>query len=217
MLAYIGAPVDPALFTPASQWGCFAALPPPATPPPSRPPYASGNELRFIAEPPVTFSDLTLAAPDWDAACRYPVPFAAPAVEPRDANLTSNECEDRMDACDMCYQRRITRVCAPMEPLYGAAVLPVPGASAFLIFGGRGALEQINDLPACSQLIPENAAWRFQYHAELEPQALASRNGTERALPGCCAVFTLYHGFALQASNTCQADTMVRLRIEHRF
>ena len=200
MLAYVGRSFNPEFDKIGSHWGCFATLPPPAAPSSGRDDYTAGNTLRYISELPIVLSDISVAAPDWSATCRQRVPFAKPpadtaasadasgddAAAPRSrddaAALTSNACEDRMDASAPCYRMRITRVCGPLEPMYGAAVLAVPHEASLLVFGGRAALQQLNDLPACSQAVPEGSAWRFQYHRELDPQVLASSAGTERAL-----------------------------------
>jgi hypothetical protein len=66
-----------------------------------------------------------------------------------------------------CDSHAGTRVCRPLEPLYGAAMLPLQGESAFVLFGGRASLEQAPDLSECQQKLLDQR-FRFQYHRELQ-------------------------------------------------
>jgi hypothetical protein len=178
-LVYIGYAADAdilPLHWNTSQWGCLAQLPAPSSAE-DRPDYTLDNTLRFVVEPPLIFSTLSYAFSEQSATCRYPVQAVAHASQSRERHMTSDECKAQLESSSSCYQQQLTQVCAPMEPMYGAAVLPIPGAGSFVILGGRAALKQINDLEACKQPILDNSAWRFQYHRELEAQVLASSDG----------------------------------------
>jgi hypothetical protein len=189
-LLYLGRPANIDSHQSNSEWGCFTQLPPTGGRPSIRPSYMSGRTTLDIKEAPVVLSDTSYAAADWNPTCRSPVPFQPPSLP--EARLDAEQCAESMKASNDCYRMQNTRVCAPIEPWYGVAVLSVPGLSSFIAFGGRAAIEQISDLAACKQMIPPDTAWRFQYHRELEPEVLVSRDGPDRAFPCLCHKVTAF-------------------------
>lgn len=73
--------------------------------------------------------------------------------------------------------RQHTHACAPMEPLYGSAVVAIPSLTAFLAFGGRAAVDMVDDFSECSERLGR-LAWRFQYHTQLTDSVQLDINGS---------------------------------------
>jgi hypothetical protein len=120
-----------------------------------------GVNIRFIAEPPTKLSIWSSAPIDWNPGC-----FASVSAAAFLPDTSLQHCLASMIQ-KPCFQKRMQQVCRPLEPLYGSAVLAVPGMSALIVFGGRALLSNSNDMSACKErLLPRD--WRFQYHEELE-------------------------------------------------
>lgn len=175
MVLFAGRRVQAESHFPASEWGCFAHLSAPIRNSSSQ----VGRTLLDIQEPPSVLSKLTAAAADWMPTCQVPVSFHKP--DRGAGNLDALQCQDRMQADHSCFRQRRTHVCAPLEPLYGAALLPIPGRSSFIAFGGRAAVEQTGDIGACTAQL-QGASWRFQYHQELESGVLLHNETDSRAI-----------------------------------
>lgn len=75
-----------------------------------------------------------------------------------------------------CFSRQHTHACAPMEPLYGPALVAIPSLTAFLAFGGRAAVDMVEDFSECSERLGR-LAWRFQYHTQLTETVQLDVNG----------------------------------------
>jgi hypothetical protein len=191
VLLFIGSPTGANnSATPEAQWGCLAHNTKPRPSPLGIDPKDAhfspleySTELRFIAEPPVAYSAVSFAAQEWSVGCRWMVP--QPDLEETHCLACSsvNGCVAHLANSFECFRHASTRVCRPLEPLYGAAVMPLQKESAFLLFGGRAAHEQAPDLLECQQKLSDKR-FRFQYHHELEDKvAIGTANDTVCVLP----------------------------------
>lgn len=153
----------------ANRWGCLKDISPAVAETINRPDFRTDNTLRYIEELPLAFSSPAVALMEEHAmqlSCWRRAPKQNVSVPQQDAGSAS-ECVAAWTASSPCFRESMTRVCAPLQPMYGAAAVAVPGLAAFIIFGGRAAVDQSDDLPACKQMLPRDMAWRFQYHREL--------------------------------------------------
>eukprot|EP00892_Ulva_mutabilis_P007623 jgi/Ulvmu1/5232/UM022_0025.1 len=165
-VAFVGKPVDPSSLTLKRWWTCLALrLDTNRTDSGARPLYTSGNTLRFIEELPSTVSDVSISSAWFSPSSA--VPLSSANVE---------TCA-QPSVAKACLSRQRTHACAPLEPFYGSSLLSIPGHSAFLSFGGRAAVESIEDIPACSRRLARRA-WRFQYHPQLTNPVDLDVNGS---------------------------------------
>jgi len=132
-----------------------------------RPEYTAGNTLRFIEELPSTISDVSVSSAWFSPRVRFTLRSAHADLpcEQQEAQLMST-----------CL-RQHTHACAPMEPLYGSAVVAIPSLTAFLAFGGRAAVDMVDDFSECSERLGR-LAWRFQYHTQLTDSVQLDINGS---------------------------------------
>lgn len=169
VIAFVGKATDPMNLSPHTWWSCLALqLGTDSSDSGARSAHTSGNTLRFIEEFPALLLDVSIS-PAWFS------PAAPVALTPTLADMSCEQAQSTL--MEGCLSRQHTHACAPMEPLYGSALLSIPGHTAFLSFGGRAAVDMIQDVPECSNKIPTRA-WRFQYHPQLSEPVSLNISGT---------------------------------------
>lgn len=157
MVLSVGKAVNPEGLQLSRWWMCLLALDTSQAAATRRRAYTSGNALRFIEELPSTISDISVSSAWFSPSVRF-------ELKP---TYVQNPCDHQdADLLAACLSPNHTHVCAPIEPWYGSALLSVPGHTAFLAFGGRAAVDMIQDVPECSHRLG-NLAWRFHYHPQL--------------------------------------------------
>lgn len=168
MLLFVGKIVDPHSLQDSRWWMCVRLHGSMTTAQTRRRAYTSGNTLRFIEEQPSTVSDVSVSSTWFSPGVTFVLQQA----------FMHGPCEQQTTMLwATCLQKQETRTCSPMEPIYGSALVSIPGNMAFVTFGGRAAVDMVNDIPECSAALG-SLAWRFQYHSQLTSSVQVAVNGT---------------------------------------